>query len=250
MDKKKILLFGKGFLGSNIVLNNKKNNYKITSTHKAGKEKNDQFSLDIFNISTIEKIILKTNPDFIINCIARGDIDFLEKDLDLAMKVNCYGVSNIAKIAKENKIRMLHISTDSIFDGKRGNYVEEDIPNPINNYAKSKYAGEKEIMKSTNDYVIIRTNFFGLDQRGNYLFNWILNNVKKSTTMYGFSDVIFSPLNIDCLSKMILELLEIKFKGIIHLSSDKVISKHDFILEILKNLGFTLRPTKPTEHEQ
>ena len=234
MNRKNILLIGRGFLGEYIVQKSKDLEYEITSTNFTKNNNKHSKNLDITKIEQLENLIKRVNPDYLINCAARGDIDFLEQHPDLANKINCEGAANVAKISEENKIRLIHISTDSVFDGKKGQYSENDKPNPLNVYAKSKYAGELKIEKNSKDYVIIRTNFYGLNERKKYFFNWILKNLKSQNKIIGFTDVIFSHLDVISLSKMILELLTLEFRGILHLSSGKTISKYDFILEVVK----------------
>ncbi len=249
MNKRRILLIGRGFLGEVIWKTGIESGYEIIGTHYSQQD-SDTISLDISNAKEVKKVILNINPDYIINTAAANDLDFLEHHPDSAMLINKKGPQNIATIAKENKIRFLHISTDSVFDGKTGQYSENDIPNPINTYAKSRYEGELEIQRNSNDYVIVRTNFYGIDRRGRYFFNWILNNVKSNKAMIGFTDIVFSPLDTFTLSKMIIELLETEFIGIMHLSSGDPISKFNFIMEVVNKLGTNVSVTPGKQDEQ
>ena len=232
---KKILLIGKGSLGNYIKNQSTFQEYNILCTSHTSQE-TDCFSLNVCNIESVDNLIKNENPDYIINCAARGDVDYLETHPDDAFSVNSIGAENIARISKENKIRLVHISTDSVFDGIKGNYSEEDEPNPVNIYAKSKFEGEKNISKISNNYLIIRTNFYGFYSSGKYFFNWILNNIKQKNDFLGFADVIFSPLDVATLSKLIVESLSINYNGILHLASDMSISKYDFIkLKLILN---------------
>src|SRR5579863_6043251 len=99
-------------------------------------------------------------------------------------------------------------------------YTEEDIPNPINVYAQSKALGEKFVKENTSNYVIIRTNFYGHNNEGKFLFNWILNTLKQKKELIGFDDIIFTPLEVSNLAKMISEISITDYSGIIHLSSN------------------------------
>ena len=233
--KKKILVIGAGFLGSKILEIGNVTGYEVVGTSRIAQ--NNTISLDISNIDEAENLLRKINPDYVINCASRNEIDFLESHADLAMQVNSVGARNVAKICSDNKVRLVHISTDSVFDGAKGWYSENDKPNPLNIYSKSKYEGELMVSSNINNYVIVRTNFYGVNKNGKYFFNWILDNIKSNKTMTGFSDVIFSPLGITTLAKMIVELLEIKYNGILHLSSGKTISKFDFISKVVSFLG-------------
>lgn len=229
---KKILIIGQGSLGYYIKKQAILEGYDVLGTYHNTKEIDSLF-LNVCDINSIEDIIKNENPDYTINCAARGDVDYLETHSEDAFNVNTLGVENVAKVLHENKIRLVHISTDSIFDGIKGNYSEEDQPNPVNVYTQSKYEGEKKVSQISNNYLIIRTNFYGLYPNGRYFFNWILDNIKQKKSFLGFTDIFFSPLDVSTVSKMITESLEINYNGILHLASDCSISKYDFIKNIL-----------------
>ncbi len=230
---KKILVIGKGFLGSNIfsMLNGAK--IDVLGTHY---QKSTPI-LDIMDPCSIEKITNVFKPDIIINCAALTNLEQIESNSKKAYLVNAYGVKNIADVCKRNKIKMIHISTDSVFDGTQGMYSESDIPNPVNEYAKSKKLGEDFVKNILDDYIIIRTNFYGFNSEENFLFNWVLKNLKNKQPIIGFSDVMFNPLEIRNLINMIYELMNKDFMGIIHLASNEVISKYEFIIEVAKILN-------------
>ncbi len=230
----KILIIGKGFLGGAIFSSCQNAGIQVLGTHY---NKSSPI-IDITNTHSIEKIINKFRPDLIINCAALNNLDQIEFNPKRACAINAQGVKNIAKVSRQNKIKMIHISTDSVFDGKKGMYCEDDIPNPINEYAKSKKIGEDFVKETLDSYIIIRTNFYGYNSEGRYLFNWIIKNLKEKQQITGFSDIIFNPLEIRNLSNMIKELTYKDFNGILHLSSNEIFSKYEFIIEIAKTLDF------------
>lgn len=234
MIKKRLLVTGLGFLGSHVYDEASQLGLEVTGTSNS--KASNTIPLEISDEHQVEDVINKTRPDYVINCAARADIDYLETNPEVASKVNTIGARNIAKTCSKNGIRLLHISTDSVFDGKTGDYSEEDKPNPINVYSRSKYEGELEVEKHSDNYLIIRTNFYGINKRGTYFFNWILNSLKNNSAITGYTDIIFSPLDVQTLSKMILELVDSKYNGIVHLSSGQPISKFDFIVQVAKKL--------------
>lgn len=233
---KKALVIGCGFLGSHILNELKNSGIFAVGTHINPIEKN-MLKIDVTNINSIEGCVLKLNPDLIINCAANVNIDYLENNPDLAFSVNAYGTKNIALISKRKKIKLIHISTDGVFDGKRGNYSEQDIVNPINIYAKSKALAEKLVKEISDESIIVRTNFYGNDSNGKFLFNRILSTLRKGKQITGFADVIFTPLEVSNLGKMVSELAMINYNGIIHLASNEIMSKYQFALKIAENFG-------------
>ena len=232
-----VLVIGSGFLGGNIVNEFRNNEIKVIGTNY-NKNSSDDIHFDITNMDSIVSCVKKYSPQVIINCAANVNVDDLENNEKLAFSINAYGAENIARVCKNNKIRLLHISSDAVFDGKKGMYVEEDVTNPVNIYAKSKMLGEKLISKNLENYVIIRTNFYGFHKQDKFLFNWILSKLKNNERFLGFNDVFFNPLEVTNLSKMIYELSEKKFCGILHLSSDEIFSKFEFATKISEFFGF------------
>ncbi|MFZ0183902.1 MAG: SDR family oxidoreductase [Nitrosotalea sp.] len=220
----KILIIGLGFLGNTIFQQAPKFNVKPFGTHK--------LDLDICSIESIEKTVEKTQPDCIINCAALTNLDQIESSPTAAYAVNSQGAKNVAIVSLKKKIKLIHISTDSVFDGKKGMYDENDLPNPINEYAKSKKIGEDFIREIYGDAIMVRTNFYGNNQEGKFLFNWILKNLQQKKSITGFDDVIFNPLEIENLSAMIIELTNKDLGGLIHLSSDEIMSKYQFAKKI------------------
>jgi len=139
---------------------------------------------------------------------------------------------------------LIHISTDSVFDGTKGSYKEEDSTNPINVYGKSKLLGEKLLQENLDNFIIIRTNLFGYNHQERFLLNWILKNLKEQKEFTGFEDIIFNPLEISFLSDLIVKLGNIEYSGIVHLGSDEIISKYDFGCEVADILGFDKKVIK------
>jgi len=233
---KKVLVIGVGFLGNYIIKQLKTDNF-ITLGTKTTTNSNS-VALDITQKQDIEKIILEFNPDCIINCAARVDVDFLEKSPQTAYSINSDGVKNLAELSDKYNKRIIHISTDSIFDGIQGNYSENDVPNPINIYGKSKETGEKHLRDIHQNYVIIRTNFYGIHNEGKFLFNWIKNSLELKKQITGFDDVLFSPVEIGNLSEIIEEFVMNDFIGTVHVSSNDAVTKYDFAIKIAKCFGY------------
>jgi dTDP-4-dehydrorhamnose reductase len=228
------LIIGSGFLGSTIYSTGLRQGLDITNISKS----EPHSLIDITKMETIENSISKIRPDVVINCAAITNVDKIEVNPLEAFSVNAEGAKNVALICSRYKIRLIHISTDSVFDGKGEFYKENDIPNPINEYAKSKKAGEDYVSNNIENHSIVRTNFYGEHMGGEFLFNWIIHNLKNRKQIIGFDDVVFTPLEITNLSNMLLELATSDHRGIIHLASDNAISKYQFAKTVATTLGF------------
>ncbi len=230
---KKLLVIGKGFLGTAVSNIAKTNEFEIfKASQKSG------IIIDIRKSNSVEEVITKINPDIIINCAASTDLDRIENNPKNAFDVNAYGSQIISKISKKYSKRLIHISTDSVFDGTKGLYKESDIPNPINQYSKSKLEGEKLILNDHSDAVIVRTNFYGYSNNKKFLFNWILKKIGNNESINAFDDIIFNPLEINNLSELLLELSLNEFKGILHLTGNEIFSKYEFVKKIVHVLNY------------
>lgn len=232
--EEKILVFGKGFLGSVLVAQAERKNIKAfgTNLHEGN------LIVDIQKKEEIERVIDRTKPNFIVNCAALTNIDEIEKCPKEAFSINTIGAKNIALVANKKKIPLIHISTDSVFDGKRGMYAEVDSPIPINEYGKTKLEGEKLVLATAERATVVRTNIYGRHPEKKFLYEWIIKNLQNGNSINGFVDVIFNPLEISNVSDMILEIGKRRIFGIIHLASDTVMSKYEFADKIAQKYGF------------
>lgn len=118
----------------------------------------DKDEIDITDKVAADKKIRDLKPDLIINSAAYNNVDACEENPDLANSINGYAPGYLAAAAKKLDIPIIHFSTGYVFDGEKGDYKEDDLPNPISKYAGSKLFGEREVKKNTDNFYIIRTN--------------------------------------------------------------------------------------------
>ena len=240
----RILVTGKnGQLGKSInkIVNasNGKNNYQQDNEFIfVGREE-----LDLSSESSISHYFDKSNKfDIIINCAAYTAVDKAEKEQELANQVNHLAVKQLASIANKQQARLIHISTDYVFDGESDKpYMEADATNPINIYGKTKLVGEqalKEIMPT--DAIIIRTSWV-YSEYGNNFVKTMLRLGGERDELNVVSDQIGSPTYATDLAGVILEIIQNKsFKEagqatqIYHYSNEGEISWHEFAKEIFK----------------
>ena len=232
----KVVVLGIGFLGGYVLDTLKINGISSEGTNY--QNISNSIKLNATNIEEVEKYLISVKPETVINCVGIGDIDFLEKNPTIAYKINSDSAKNIAKICNKLGIYMIHISTDSVFDGQTGMYKENDKVNPLNIYTKSKIIAEDYVQDNAKNSVIIRTNFYGFDKKNRWFFNWIINSLSSGKKITGFTDLIFNPLEIFNLSNLLIELTTIKHEGILHLSSNDFLSKYDFIMKVASVFNF------------
>lgn len=187
----------------------------------------------------VEKLVEEHKPDIILHCAALANIDACESNPELAARVNSDLPGEIARICKQNSIGLIHISTDAVFDGISGNYTEDDIPNPISVYARTKLEGEQAVMAANADAMVARVNFYGWSATGTRsLGELFVHNLEAGKVMQGFTDVIFCPLNILDLSEMLVEAAHLHLRGLYHLVGAEPMSKYQFGVHIARQFGF------------
>ncbi len=233
----KILVTGKsGQLGKSIhkiVTNNKQNSEFIF----VGREE-----LDLSNQESIINYFNNNRFDVIINCAAYTAVDKAEKDIDLANYINYLAISKIAEISNKYKVKLIHISTDYIFDGvSEKSYLESDQPSPLNIYGKSKLLGEIAVCSNMQkNAIIIRTSCLYSEYSNNFV-NTIIRKAQKFDKLSVVSDQFSSPTNASDLAKVILNIISHKkyrnseqSTEIYHYSNNGVCSWFEFAREIIK----------------
>lgn len=234
----RILVIGaSGFLGSYVYNTCRQQRIHVVGT--STNERDDFESVDISGIESVRQVMEKTKPDCVINCAAMTNVDECERNPALARSVNVDGVENLARICKSVDSRLVHVSTDSIFDGKTGGYTEETEPIPINTYASTKVEGEKLVLSLAKSFVIVRTNFYGLNPNGKHFLNWILSSLKEGREMIGFEDTTFNPLWVSDLAGLLVELADSSYEGILNCASDEQFTKYEFIRRVTSELGYS-----------
>jgi dTDP-4-dehydrorhamnose reductase len=199
--------------------------------------------LDLSSESGISHYFDNNNKfDIIINCAAYTQVDKAEQEVELASQINHLAVKQLASIANKQKAKLIHISTDYVFDGESNQpYIETDIPNPINVYGKTKLAGEKALQTvMPTNAIIIRTSWV-YSEYGNNFVKTMLRLGKERDELSVVSDQIGSPTYATDLAGAILEIIKNKeFREedqatqIYHYSNEGEISWYDFAQEIFK----------------
>ena len=187
----------------------------------------DRDDLDITDIEKVREFVKDKNTTLIINCAAYNNVDKAEEEPEICKKLNTYAPRDLAIVAKEIGADYITYSTDFVFDGKKkAPYTEENIPNPLSVYGKSKYEGEKEVFKVKPDSFVVRTSWlFGI---ANNNFNkQVINWSKSKDELSIVDDQISSPTYSKDLAYYSWELIKTKKYGLYHLSNGGEASKYN-----------------------
>jgi len=236
------LIGSKGMLGTELSILLKKAELPFIGTDK---------ELDITNLHSLQDFASTQSFDWIINCAAYTAVDKAEDDKETCRLLNTYGPSNIATVAKTQGIRLIHISTDYVFDGN-GNkpYTEEDPTCPIGVYGLTKRDGENVILKETPSSYIIRTAWL-YGKHGNNFVHTMLKLMKERENISVVNDQCGSPTWAYDLSQTIITIINQTNKGktipfgIYHFTNEGVCTWYDFanaIYDEAKILGIVSKP--------
>ena len=239
MKKKILFVGGSSFLAYSWCTYLDNNSEIFLGVHNRVPELKNYSKIEL-NLDSEKDLIEKIgslNLDIIINCMGYTNVENCEINYKDAIKINSFYASRIAKISKKLKLKLVHISTDHLFDGKTKNNNENSEPNPLNNYAKSKFEGEKQVSKFNKDALIIRTNFFGWGPTYKKSFSdFIISSLENNLSISLFSDVNYNPILVSELANAVNKLIDKKCKGIYNVVSPQPISKLNFGKLLAKEL--------------
>ena len=236
-----ILILGhKGMLGSDLML-------KFGGHSVTGKDVDD---FDITSAADCRDLIDENRPDLDINAAAFTNVDGCETEEDKAFAVNAEGVKNVALACKKNNVRIIHFSTDYVFDGTSETPYKEDHPcNPINAYGRSKLQGETYLRELSRNYTLVRTSWL-CGRHGNNFIKAILQRVKNFQPLEVVTDQTGSPTFTVDLAGAVRLLAEGGFTGTFHITNRGSCTWYTFARRILDLSGYEDVDIKPITSDQ
>lgn len=206
---------------------------------------------DLLTPGTTERILDQTQPEWVIHCAAMAVVDACESDPLRARKLNSEIPAELAEHVARGGARLLHVSTDAVFDGQRGMYSEQDEPNPLSTYARTKLEGERLVAQANPEAIIARVNLFGWSLLGRRsLGEFFFYNLTAGKRVMGFTDVYFCPLLANDLAGIFLRMLALELSGLYHVVSSECLSKYEFGMRITRRFGLDGDLIVPTSVEQ
>jgi dTDP-4-dehydrorhamnose reductase len=206
--------------------------------------------LDLTQPRSIPAYVEKIRPSLIFHAAAITDVDFCERNPGLANLVNGEATGKIGEAAVELGSFVVYVSTDYVFDGKKGSYHEEDSPHPVNLYGESKLLGEKMLKDSGAEYSIARASVvygWGRGHRPNFA-TWVLRQLRSKQPVNALEGHFASPTLNSNLASMLIEIAHKRLEGVIHLAGATRVDRYNFALRIAETFGLDqglIRPVQP-----
>ena len=250
--KKRILVVGSnGMLGQSLCkFYSNPNNIRLLGCSVEDKSLVNGFDYlqcDVTKRNEVKKTILDFYPDYIINASAYTNVDKSETERELAWKINVKGIEYIAEAARVLDARIIHISTDYIFDGREGPYAENEKPHPLGYYARTKLASENALKISGVLYTILRTNvLYGAESNGKTGFvKWLVSSLREGKDVRIVTDQINNPTFVDDLVQAINKVIEYNKTGIYNIGGKEFLSRFEFSEIIADYFGLDKSLIKP-----
>ncbi len=212
-------------------------------------------AVDLTVKKQVKQLVSSFEPDVMINCAAMTNVDACEKERELAWKVNVGSVENLIEAARRADTRIVHISSDYIFDGKSGPYAEDARPEPLSYYGKTKLASENALRTAGLPYFIARTMVlygFAPGAKVNFAL-WLLQSLENGTQVRIVDDQFGNPTLDDDLAFGIMRAVELGKTGIYNIAGREICSRYDFAIRLAKTFGLDpalIAPIKTAELHQ
>lgn len=238
----KVLVTGvKGQLGYDVVKDLEKRGHQPIGV--------DRDEMDLMDNEAIRTFIMNLKPEAIIHCAAYTAVDKAEEEVETCYQINAESVKVISECAKELDVKLIYISTDYVFDGtKEGEYVETDLPNPINVYGASKLKGEQYVQTLLEKYYIVRISWvFGVN--GNNFIKTMRRLGSERDELNIINDQVGSPTYTADLAPLLVDMMETDKYGIYHVTNEETCSWYEFANEIFKQSRIEVK-TNPITTDQ
>ena len=200
--------------------------------------------LDLGKLDQVRSTLSETEFDLLINCAALTNVDYCESHSDEAFLINAQGPRLVAEICREKSAKLVHISTDYVFDGKQDTpYIEEDPPAPLSVYAESKLEGERSVLEVSANHLVVRLSWvFGPDRPS--FIDQIIQRARENETVTAVADKFSSPSYTIDVANWLRLAWENDAQGILHLANSGACSWQEwaqYAIDVCHNLGVPLK---------
>lgn len=218
---------GSGLLGTKLIDVFKDHGYEVFATFWRHQIKDDHLlSLDITSPQNVDHVLNTTAPDVVIHAAAYTNVDYCEKNREEALSVNVRGTKNIATSAEKIRAKVVYVSTDYVFDGEKGHYLETDETHPISVYGASKLKGEHIVQDCCHDCIVARPAVIYGASRSNFV-TWVLSMLRQGEKINVIEDQYVSPTYNGDLAEQLMALIEKDATGVFHTAGGTRINRYE-----------------------
>ena len=240
-----LVLGAGGLVGSNVATAAVAREWTVTGTYRSESPTLDVSlaELDIRNEKRVRSVVRRTSPDAVVNCAAMTAVDACEREPDRARAVNADAPGTIAAVCEKDAIPFVHLSTDYVFDGRADSrYDESATPNPIQEYGRSKLAGERAVRRHHDTPLVVRLSFVYGVHRANPSGElagfpaWIRNRLRAVESVPLFTDQRVTPARAGHAAETVLDLLRDRCTGTYHVACRSCVTPYEFGTAIRERL--------------
>jgi dTDP-4-dehydrorhamnose reductase len=247
----RLLVTGASGLLGNKIVEFAKHDYEVIPLYNTKPLHPNSLKLDITNQSRVLRLFNKLKPHILIHTASETNVDKCETQKEHAWKINVEGTRNIALACNKANAKLFYISTDYVFDGKKGLYIEEDKPNPINYYGVTKLEGENQVIHHCKNYAILRTSvLYGCHPWKQNFATWAINQLKQNKEITVVEDHYNTPTLADNLAEITIEAIQKNLQGLYHASGSERISRYEFAQQIARTFHLDPNLIKPIKMRQ
>jgi dTDP-4-dehydrorhamnose reductase len=234
---------GSGYLGDWVV-RLARDKWDVTATylaHAVGEPGVDWRQLDVRDEASVTSLVDEVRPQAVVHTAALNPGQGSDFDA-----VNVAGARHVARAAASVGARLIHLSSDVLFDGRKGNYVEEDPPSPITPYGRSKARGEGVVRDSGAEAVVVRTSLiYGWRPSVARAAQWMIDDLRAGKPVRLFTDEVRCPIWVESLAAAVVELADLNYTGVLHVAGAQTLSRYGFGVRMLRFHGVNPSPVIP-----
>ena len=240
-----LIIGASGLVGNHLYSTAIKRGYNVKGTFWSYSDP-DMIKLDIRDAGAVKLIIEEIKPDVVYVTAKMGGVDYCEEHPIETFQANVVGLKNLINAVNQVKGKVVFFSSDYIFDGNSGPYVETDVPNPIGEYGRQKLIAEYLVLQQSDNPLIVRTTVvYGFErQQKNFAYS-LINSFRQKKSILVPDDQVGSPTYAPSLAKAVLELVEIKASGVYNIAGNEIIDRYTFSCEAARIFGFSDEYIRP-----
>ncbi|MGP8135205.1 MAG: SDR family oxidoreductase [Thermoplasmata archaeon] len=227
-----VVLGGSGFVGRELS-----EHFECPSTSSSGRA--GRITLDATRLEDLRAKLVPLKPDLLVNCVGLADVDRAEREPALADSLNRAVVENLVRVQREIGFRLVHISTDYVFDGAKGGYRETDPVHPINEYGRSKLRGEETALRSPGSLVIRISSPYGqgFGARKPQFFRYVTDSLRSGKPVVALTDQRVTATFLPDLAGAIETLARGSVSGTVHIGSGEPLTRFEFAKAVANVVG-------------